>query len=64
MVSRDDGWHEGVWGTELIRIRQTAAGLEFTGASDEQAERQWLHRHFRLDDDVDSIHSELAHGTR
>ena len=59
-LDRGDGWHEGVRGTDLIRIRQTAAGLEFTGASDEQAERQWLHRHFRLDDDVDSIHSELA----
>ena len=59
-LSRDDGWHEGVIGTELVRIRQTASIIEFTGASDEAAMKAWLHRHFRLDDDVDAIHQELA----
>ncbi len=59
-LSRDDGWHEGVVGTELVRVRQTEVGVEFTGASDEAAMRAWFHRHFRLDDDVKAIHQDLA----
>ena len=59
-LSRNEGWHEGVVSTELLRIRQTATGIEFTGASDQTAMKAWLHRHFRLDDDVEAIHHELA----
>ena len=57
---RADGWHEGVVGPELIKVRQTGVGIEFTGASDEAAMNAWLHRHFRMDDDVETIHQELA----
>ena len=59
-LSQGDAWHEGVVGAELVRLRQTEAGMEFTGASDQAAMRAWLHRHFRLDDDVEAIHQELA----
>ena len=59
-LPRNKGWHEGVVGTELLRIRQTATGIEFTGALDQTAMKAWLHRHFRLDDDVEAIHHELA----
>ena len=59
-LSRNEGWHEGVVGTELIRIRQTGSGIEFSGASDQAAMKVWLHRHFRLDDDVAAIHHDLA----
>ena len=59
-LSRGHGWHEGVVGAELIRVRQTEAGIEFTGGSDEAAMRVWLHRQFRRDDDVEAIHQELA----
>ena len=43
--------------TELITIRLTASGIEFSGASDQAAMRKWLHRHFRLDDDVEAIYA-------
>ena len=59
-LAREDGWHEAVVGADLVRIRQTAAGLEFTGPPDEEAAGQWLRRHFRLDDEVEAIHGELA----
>ena len=59
-LAREGGWHEAVVGADLIRIRQTAAGLEFTGPPDEETAGQWLRRHFRLDDDVDAIHRKLA----
>jgi N-glycosylase/DNA lyase len=63
-LDRGDEWHETVVGADLMSIRQTAAGLEFTGASDEEAAGHWLHRHFRLDDDVEGIHRELAQRDR
>ena len=58
-LPRNDGWYEGVVGAELIRVRQTEAGIEFTSSLDEAAIMAWLHRHFRLDDDVEAIHREL-----
>ena len=58
-LPRNKGWHEGVVSTELIRIRQTGSGIEFSGASDQATMKAWLHRHFRLDD-VEAIHHELA----
>ena len=61
-LPRNDGWHEGVVDTELITIRQIASGIEFFGASDPVAMKAWLHRHFRLDDDVEAIYRELAQG--
>ena len=33
-------------GAELIRMRQIASGIDFTGASDEDVMRIWLLRHF------------------
>ena len=36
----------GVVGAELIRMRQIASGIDFTGASDEDVMRIWLLRHF------------------
>ena len=33
-LSRDYGWHEGVVGADLVRVRQTGTGIEFTVASD------------------------------
>ena len=59
-LPRNDGWYEGVVDTELITIRQTASEIEFFGASDRAAMKKWLHRHFRLDDDVEAIYAELA----
>ena len=59
-LPRNEGWHEGVVDAELITIRQTASGIEFFGASDQAAMKAWLHRHFRLDDDVEAIYQELA----
>ena len=59
-LPRNDGWHDGVVDTELITIRQTGSGIEFFGASDQVAMKAWLHRHFRLDDDVEAIYRELA----
>ena len=59
-LPRNDGWYEGVVDTELITIRLTASGIEFSGASDQAAMKKWLHRHFRLDDDVEAIYAELA----
>ena len=59
-LPRNEGWHEGVVDTELITIRQTAIGIEFFGASDQAAMKAWLHRHFRLDDDVEAIKQELV----
>ena len=61
-LPRYDGWHEGAVDTELITIRQIASGIEFFGASDLVAMKAWLHRHFRLDDDVEAIYRELAQG--
>ena len=59
-LAREDGWHEAVVRADIVRIRQTATGLEFSGAPDEEAAGQWLRRHFRLDDDVEALHSELS----
>ena len=59
-LSRDDGWYETVTGSELIRIRQSQDGIEFVGAADAADLKQWLHRHFRLNDDIEAIHAELS----
>ena len=59
-LAREDGWHEAVVGADLVRIRQTSAGLEFTGPPAGEPAGQRLRRHFRLDDDVAAIHRELA----
>ena len=59
-LSCDDGWYETVSGSELIRSRQTPGGIEFVGAGDPAETKRLLHRHFRLDDNLEAIHAALC----
>ena len=57
------GWYEAVLGTDLVRIRQVGGAnceVEFDCAEDEQRIAHSLHRHFRLDDDVEAIYADLC----
>ena len=58
-------WYSGVLGEYLVHLRQTEEGLEYR-VGGEHGERhdvdldQRLHDYFRLDDDIDSIYSQLG----
>ena len=53
---RDD-WYSGVLGGNLIHIRQINRGVEYRADSDLDA---LLISYFRLDDDIDAIHADIA----
>ena len=56
----DDGWYEGVLGDDVVRIRQVDGAVQFRCATDEKAMAHRLHRHFRLDDDIEAIYRDLG----
>ena len=53
---RDD-WHSGVLSGNLIHIRRINRGVEYRADSDLDA---LLISYFRLDDDIDAIHADIA----
>ena len=59
-------WFSGVLDENLIHIRQTNAGVEYrVGGPDGErevtdADDELLHRHFRLDDDIEAIYASIA----
>ena len=57
----DGGWYEGVMGADVVLIKQRAVhgALEFDCELDEAQMATRLHRHFRLDDDIEAIYADL-----
>ena len=54
---RRNGWHSGVLDGNLIHVRQVGACLEYRAAAALDA---LLRSYFRLDDDINAVHSELS----
>ena len=52
-----DHWHSGVLSGNLIHIRQINRGVEYRADSDLDA---LLRSYFRLEDDIDAIHADIA----
>ena len=52
-----DDWHSGVLAENLIHIRQSGGGVEYQASSDLDA---LLTSYFRLDEDIEDIHSDLS----
>ena len=64
-----DGWYSGVLRDWLIHIRQNTDGVEFCAAGsrpggDTTVLPQLLQSYFRLDDDIDSIYTDICRDRR
>ena len=59
---RDSGgvdWHSGVLKGHLIHLRQSGRVLEYRASEDANLD-EMLRSYFRLDEDIEAIHRELA----
>ena len=60
-----DGWHYGVVGRSVWKVRQARQGLDFSSYPEPpEAIRPYVRRYFRLDDDLNQIYARLGKDER